>query len=87
VVKLEVRLLGGLQPWHLIIGVVVIVVGLAIVSLVVVVIARLASAGKPARGVGRRPGWYPDPRDPSFVRYFDGRQWTPSVHSVDKPPA
>jgi|HubBroStandDraft_3_1064219.scaffolds.fasta_scaffold536294_1 hypothetical protein len=25
------------------------------------------------------PGWYPDPRDPSLVRYFDGRVWTSST--------
>lgn len=25
------------------------------------------------------PGWYPDPENPGFNRYFDGRQWTPHV--------
>jgi len=23
-----------------------------------------------------RPGWYPDPSDPSHQRYFDGKAWT-----------
>ena len=22
------------------------------------------------------PGWYPDPKDPSQLRWFDGRFWT-----------
>jgi len=25
------------------------------------------------------PGWYPDPRDPRQLRYFDGHQWTEHV--------
>lgn len=25
------------------------------------------------------PGWFPDPWNPGLVRYWDGRQWTPSV--------
>jgi hypothetical protein len=25
------------------------------------------------------PGWYPDPYDPSQLRYWDGAVWTESV--------
>lgn len=25
------------------------------------------------------PGWFPDHGDPNVLRYFDGRQWTPST--------
>lgn len=28
---------------------------------------------------GPAPGWYPDPRDPHLMRYFDGRVWTSST--------
>ena len=26
------------------------------------------------------PGWYPDPAEPSQLRWYDGSQWTQSVH-------
>jgi Protein of unknown function (DUF2510)/zinc-ribbon family len=29
------------------------------------------------------PGWFPDPRDPSANRYWDGQQWT--EHTTPKP--
>lgn len=28
---------------------------------------------------GPAPGWYPDPNDSRFMRYFDGRVWTASI--------
>jgi hypothetical protein len=28
------------------------------------------------------PNWYPDPHDPAFVRWWDGRQWTDNVQPV-----
>ena len=27
--------------------------------------------------------WYPDPQDPSLLRYWDGRQWTEHTHPAD----
>jgi len=38
------------------------------------------------------PGWYPDPRDASALRYFDGDQWTdqtnpPTAGGASTPPA
>ncbi len=27
------------------------------------------------------PGWYPDPSDPRQLRWYDGSQWTQSVHA------
>ena len=27
-------------------------------------------------------GWYPDPSDPTFQRYWDGAQWTEHTHAV-----
>jgi hypothetical protein len=28
------------------------------------------------------PGWYPDPSDPRQLRWYDGAQWTASVHAA-----
>lgn len=28
---------------------------------------------------GPAPGWYPDPNDSHYLRYFDGRAWTASI--------
>ena len=34
------------------------------------------------------PGWYPDPHDPVWLRYFDGQQWTNDRQpAVQGPPA
>lgn len=32
------------------------------------------------------PGWYPDERDPSLVRFWDGRQWTARTSPAYPPP-
>ncbi len=29
------------------------------------------------------PGWYPDARDPSWQRWWDGRTWTETVRQAD----
>ncbi|WP_082691097.1 DUF2510 domain-containing protein [Mycobacterium sp. GA-1199] len=72
--------LGGLQPWHLAIAFIVIGGGLAIVvALVVFSVAAATKSHKPPVHRGPWPGWYPDPRDHSMVRYFDGRGWTEAV--------
>lgn len=76
--------MGGLQPWHWVVGALVAVFALATFILVVVVIVRLVSSSKPAPRVGQQPGWYADPHNPSLIRFFDGRQWTASVRSADK---
>ncbi|GAA4611888.1 phospholipid scramblase-related protein [Saccharopolyspora hordei] len=31
------------------------------------------------------PGWYPDQADPRYVRWWDGRQWTPHVQPAQQP--
>lgn len=31
-------------------------------------------------------GWYPDPGNPAFVRWFDGAQWTNHVQPANTPP-
>ena len=42
---------------------------------------RLSLAGDPRGTFGRyppvQPGWFPDPRNGSQMRYFDGALWTP----------
>ena len=42
---------------------------------------RLSLAGDPRGVFGRyppvQPGWFPDPRNGSQLRYFDGALWTP----------
>ena len=42
---------------------------------------RLNLAGDPRGTFGRyppvQPGWFPDPRNHSQMRYFDGALWTP----------
>jgi hypothetical protein len=41
---------------------------------------RLTLAGDPRGTFGRyppvQPGWFPDPRSPCQMRYFDGAMWT-----------
>ncbi|MBO0805228.1 MAG: DUF2510 domain-containing protein [Nocardiopsaceae bacterium] len=37
-----------------------------------------AQAGAQASGQPA-PDWYPDPRDPALVRWWDGQAWTPST--------
>ncbi|MEZ5152149.1 DUF2510 domain-containing protein [Rhodococcus zopfii] len=31
-------------------------------------------------------GWYPDPGNPAFVRWFDGAQWTNHAQPANTPP-
>ncbi len=33
------------------------------------------------------PGWYPDPSDPSRLRWHNGAQWTEATHPNPQPPA
>jgi Protein of unknown function (DUF2510) len=33
------------------------------------------------------PGWYPNPHDPTTLRYYDGQQWTEHVYAVPAGPA
>lgn len=32
------------------------------------------------------PGWYPNPYDPTTLRYYDGQQWTEHVHAAQPGP-
>ena len=31
-------------------------------------------------------GWYPDPGNPTVMRWFDGAQWTSHVQATNQPP-
>ena len=33
------------------------------------------------------PGWYPDPRDPRRLRWWDGAHWTSHISAMPRPPA
>jgi hypothetical protein len=78
---------GGLQPWHWVIAFVVAAVLVLLIVVVVLVIVVAGKSRKPTMQVGNDPGWYPDPRDPTNIRYFDGRQWTEGVRPADNRPA
>ena len=68
--------MGSVQPWHFFF--------IILVALIVFGAMRVARAAKlrtlpppVARGSGADfPGWYPDPRDATRDRYFDGHTWT-----------
>jgi type II secretory pathway pseudopilin PulG len=45
--------------------------------------ANTREATKP---VTTEPGWYADPGNPTYVRWFDGRQWTNHVQVTPPPP-
>ena len=32
------------------------------------------------------PGWYPDPGNPTALRWFDGAQWTENIQPANQPP-
>lgn len=31
------------------------------------------------------PGWYPDPAQPGFLRYWDGTEWSTHTHPLPVP--
>jgi hypothetical protein len=55
---------------------------LAIFFIASAVVVLLQSSSKPSAGrppsqqAGAAANWYPDPNDPTLMRYFDGRSWT-----------
>lgn len=67
--------MGGLQPWHWLI----VLVFLAVLAVGVIAVVLAITGTKKTRpvqgGGGPVPGWYPDPKDPTAMRYFDGRNW------------
>lgn len=69
--------MGALSPWHIlvILLVVSVVIG-AIVGLVMLIVKLAKSKTQPAPQSAVKPGWYPDPHDPSLLRYYDGQAWT-----------
>lgn len=77
--------MNALQPWHLLIVLLVLVMTVVAVSIVVLT-ARTKKQGRatptppgaasPSQTAGLAPGWYPDQIDPKVQRYFDGRTWT-----------
>jgi hypothetical protein len=36
---------------------------------------------------GPTQGWYPDPQDPAYLRFWDGQSWTDQRTSTSRPPA
>jgi hypothetical protein len=77
---------GGLQPWHVIILLVLFLVVIGIVLGIVVIVRAVSKPKSKTPGIvtqsGAAPGWYHDPRDPTVMRYFDGRPWTSSTGPV-----
>jgi uncharacterized membrane protein YraQ (UPF0718 family) len=63
-------------------GVVVFVFGLLVAIIVGIIIASGSGSARSQNqaSAGVVPGWYPDPQNPTLVRYFDGRVWTSSTH-------
>ncbi|MBY3988007.1 DUF2510 domain-containing protein [Rhodococcus fascians] len=47
---------------------------------------NLANVREEIRPVTTPAGWYPDPGDAGFIRWFDGGQWTAHVQQ-SRPPA
>lgn len=48
-----------------------------VVSGIVAVVQRNSQppSGQASHAQRPAPGWYPDPQDPTVLRYFDGQQW------------
>ena len=48
-----------------------------VVSGIVVLVQRNSpsASGQALHGQRPTPGWYPDPKDPTALRYFDGTNW------------
>jgi flagellar basal body-associated protein FliL len=76
--------MGGFQPWHWLIVLVLLAIVVVVVVIAVVVVRMLTKPKPPPPNhpSAVAPGWYPDPRDPTAMRYFDGHDWIRS----DGPP-
>lgn len=62
---------------HVLIVFVVVAVMIAFVAGIVWLIVWVTKSKTPP--ISHAAGWYPDPEDPSQVRYHDGRVWTAHV--------
>lgn len=72
----EVIVLGA---FILLIVIVIAIVAVIVLAVMSVKRKSLDSHGIPGVPTGPPPGWYPDPNDPNYVRYFDGQAWTEST--------
>lgn len=69
----------GLQPWHWLILLVVLGLAAGGVWLIVRLASRPTKASGQSPSMVAPPGWYPDPQDPTGLRYFDGREWASAL--------
>lgn len=77
---------GGrdLVVWSLILLVAAAVIVAAICGVIALVVYLSKSKpanpyGVPPAQISAAPGWYPDPNNPAWMRYFDGQVWTSST--------
>ncbi|AOW94011.1 hypothetical protein BFN03_18735 [Rhodococcus sp. WMMA185] len=69
--------MGSPTPWHFLVILFFVVLILAVIAGVVLLIVKAGKSSNKTPSVQAAvPGWYPDPHDPRFVRWHDGRQWT-----------
>lgn len=75
--------MGGLQPWHWLIVLAVLV---AVGVLVVVLLTKSSSPPRDSQAAQNPPampaGWYPDQQNPRLMRYHDGRTWTSATYPL-----
>jgi len=67
--------MGGLQPWHWLILLLVLGFVVGVVLVIVRLISRPSRISEQRQSGVAPAGWYPDPSDPTALRYFDGRAW------------
>ena len=57
----------------------------AMAGVVAAIIFLVRAKSKPAGQTPTAPDWYPDPDDPTLLRYFDGHSWTAATRPPDAP--
>jgi hypothetical protein len=56
--------------------IIAIIVGIAVLIVKLTKAKSVNSQAFPGGPTASAAGWYPDPSDPSSIRYFDGQSWT-----------